>query len=249
MHAAIPDTGAVSGRSPPATTLRCDRLRSQRRNGQNRRATAPRPGGYRFNVRTCGVLAKVRSCNFTNYHGGVRRSRPLAEPGVQPAGGSPHTARRAWAGCAECAFGGGDTPGRRCRGRRFGVAAPCAAGQVSPKVQLGTHIVYQYVHMTVKRTTLSWIKILCGQPSLGKHCERCNRARAAGGCRAAAAPAADRRPSRARRGTTWTQTPPPRCVNDDHLTDKSAHVRPVAGATPPAGIDLTDSPFCDIGET
>lgn len=32
------------------------------------------------------------------------------------------------------------------------------------------------------------------------------------------------------------------------ILDKSAHVRLVAGATPPAGIDLTDLAICDIGE-
>jgi len=32
------------------------------------------------------------------------------------------------------------------------------------------------------------------------------------------------------------------------ILDKSAHVRLVAGETPPAGIDLADLAICDIGE-
>jgi hypothetical protein len=32
------------------------------------------------------------------------------------------------------------------------------------------------------------------------------------------------------------------------ILDKSAHVRLLGGATPPAGIDLTDLAICDIGE-
>jgi predicted nucleic acid-binding protein len=32
------------------------------------------------------------------------------------------------------------------------------------------------------------------------------------------------------------------------ILDKSAHVRLLAGATPPAGIDLTDLAMCELGE-
>ncbi len=64
------------------------------------------------------------------------------------------------------------------------------------------------------------------------------------------APAADRRPSRARRHSRGRRRAALRAgvAMTTWILDKSAHVRLVAGATPPAGIDLTDLAICDIGE-
>lgn len=109
--------------------------------------------------------------------------------------------------------------------------------------------------MTVKRTTIELDEDLvrAAQAVTGDASDGRARAAAAGGrgCRAGRrAPAADRRPSRARRHSRGRRRAALRAgvAMTTWILDKSAHVRLVAGATPPAGIDLTDLAICDIGE-